>query len=144
LKTDLLPRTSTQALAYKPARSKGRLKSRFVPRSLALCLALTLFPLSPFAPSRQVLAQSTQRVVDGRVDDKAGAAIPSAIVYLKNIKTLAVKSFICSTDGKFHFGQLDQNADYELWAELNGKHSKTKHISSFSNQNNFNFSLTLE
>jgi hypothetical protein len=107
-------------------------------------LAVTLFPLSPFAPPRQVLAQNVQRIVDGRVDDKAGAAIPSAIVYLKNIKTLAVKSYICSADGKFHFGQLDQNADYELWAELNGKHSKTKHISSFSNQNTFNFSLTLE
>jgi len=125
----------------------NRSKTRFAPRSLALCLAVTLFPLSPFPHSQQALAQTrgpVQRVVDGRVDDKGGAAIPSAIVYLKNIKTLAVKSFICSTDGKFHFGQLDQNADYELWAELNGKHSKTKHISSFSNQNNFNFSLVLE
>jgi len=117
---------------------------RFAPRALALCMAVALFPISPFAPSRPLLAQNTQRTVDGRVEDKAAAAVPGAIVYLKDIKTLAVKTFICSSDGKFHFGQLSQNADYELWAELNGNHSKTKHISSFASQNKFDFTLTLE
>jgi hypothetical protein len=118
---------------------------RFVTRFFALCLAVTAFSLSPLHHQQQALAQSTaQRTVDGRVDDKAGAAIPSAVVYLKDTKTLSVKSFICGTDGKFHFGQLSQNADYDLWAELNGKHSKTKHISSFASQNSFIFSLAIE
>jgi hypothetical protein len=130
-------------------KTTDRTKTRFAPRSLALCLAVTLFPFSPQPLSRQARAQSSanstkQRVVDGRVDDKAGAAVSDAIVYLKDTKTLAVKSFICPGDGKFHFGGLSQNSDYELWAELNGKHSKTKHISSFSNQNNFTFSLVIE
>jgi hypothetical protein len=104
-------------------------------------------PLSPFTHFQQAYAQThgpAQRIVDGRVDDKGGAAIPSAVVYLKDIKTLSVKSFICGADGKFHFGQLSQDADYELWAELNGKRSKTKHVSSFSSQNNFNFSLVID
>ena len=116
-------------------------------RSLSLCLAVTLFPPAPFLHSHQAFAQTKgpiQRVVDGRVDNKAGAAIDGAVVYLKNIKTLSVTTFICATDGKFHFGQLSQNEDYELWAELNGKRSKSKHVSSFSNQNKFTFSLTLE
>ena len=137
MKTDLRPCTQTHA----------RAATRFTSRSFVFCLAVILFPLSPLVHSHQALAQSKsplQRVVDGRVDDKSGAAIPGAVVYLKDIKSLSVKTFICAADGKFHFGQLSQDGDYELWAELNGKHSKTKHISSFSSQNNFNFSLTIE
>jgi len=131
LKTDSQPSNRTQAPI----------------RFLAFCLGVVLFSFSPLTHFQQAHAQAhgpVQRVVDGRVNDKAGAAIPSAVVYLKDIKTLAVKSFICGADGKFHFGQLSQDADYELWAELNGKHSKTKHISSFSSQNNFNFSLVID
>jgi hypothetical protein len=121
--------------------------ARFAQTFLVLCLAVTLFALSPFMPSRQVFAQTNQsieRIVDGRVNDKAGTAISGAIVYLKDIKTLSVTTFICGADGKFHFGHLSQNEDYELWAELNGKHSRTKHISSFNNQNKFEFSLAIE
>jgi len=136
LKTDSQPSNCTQA------------PTRFIPRFLALCLAVTAFSLSPLPHFQQQAHAQThgpvQRIVDGRVDDKTGAAIPNAVVYLKDIKTLSVKSFICGADGKFHFGQLSQDADYELWAELNGKHSKTKHISSFASQNNFNFSLVID
>jgi len=143
LKTDLLRNTCVHA----PARNTTRPKTRFTPGALTLCLAVTLFSPAPFLHTQQAFAQTKgpiQRVVDGGVNDKAGAAIPGAVVYLKNIKTLSVTTFICAADGKFHFGQLSQDEDYELWAELNGKRSKSKHISSFSSQNKFNFSLTIE
>jgi hypothetical protein len=85
-----------------------------------------------------------QRVADGEVHNKADAPVGGAIVYLKNSKTLEVKTFITDGTGKFHFGQLGQNIDYELWAEFDGARSKSKSISSFDSKNNYNFTLKLD
>lgn len=85
-----------------------------------------------------------QRVVDGRVMNKANQPVSGAVIYLKDTRTLAVKSFIAGDDGHFHFGQLSQNTDYEIWAEHAGARSKTKNISSFDSKNSFNFTLTVE
>jgi hypothetical protein len=85
-----------------------------------------------------------QRVADGEVHNKADAPVSGAIVYLKNSKTLEVKTFITDATGKFHFGQLGQNIDYELWAEFDGSRSKSKTISSFDSKNNYNFTLKID
>jgi hypothetical protein len=89
-------------------------------------------------------AAPKQRIVDGKVTDKAEAPLPGAVVYLKDSKSLSVKTFICDEEGKFHFGQLSQNTDYQLWADHNGVKSKTKNISSFDDKNSYYFTLTVE
>jgi hypothetical protein len=85
-----------------------------------------------------------RRTIEGKVHDKNDAPLKGAVVYLKDSRTLAVKSFISDDDGVFHFGQLSQNTDYELYAEFEGKRSKSKNISSFDNKNDFNFTLKIE
>jgi hypothetical protein len=85
-----------------------------------------------------------RRTIEGKVHDKNDAPLKGAVVYLKDSRTLAVKSFISDDDGVFHFGQLSQNTDYELYAEFQGKRSKSKNISSFDNKNDFNFTLKIE
>lgn len=84
------------------------------------------------------------RIVEGKVIDKADAPLKGAVVYLKDDHTLAVKSFIVDDGGHYRFGQLAQSTDYELWAELDGKKSNTRTISSFDNKNAFVINLKID
>jgi hypothetical protein len=91
-----------------------------------------------------VAQQPAQRVVQGKVVDKSEAGLKGATVYLKDGHTLAVKSYIASDDGTYRFGQLAQNTDYQVWAEINGKKSSVKNISSFDTRNQFNITLKID
>jgi hypothetical protein len=85
-----------------------------------------------------------QRVVQGKVVDGGNAPIKGAVVYLKDGRSLAVKSFFSGDDGSYRFGQLSQNTDYEIWAESGGKKSSVKSISSFDSKNQFFINLKIE
>jgi len=111
--------------------------------ALATCLAASCLLVAP----QISVAQSrgpVQRTIDGKVVDKSDAPLKGAVVYLKDDHTLSVMSKITAADGTYRFGQLSQNTDYELWAESNGKKSKTKNISSFESRNAFHFNLKVD
>ena len=78
--------------------------------------------------------KSTSKMLSGTVQDKSDQPIAGAVVYLKNMKTLAVKSFFAQKDGSYRFPQLALNTDYEVYAEKDGKKSGVKTISQFDDR----------
>jgi Carboxypeptidase regulatory-like domain len=105
-----------------------------------LTAAIVVLPV----PALQAQAGAAQRVIQGKVVDKADAPIRGAVVYLKDSHTLSVRSYITDDTGAYRFGQLAQNTDYEIWAESNGRKSGTKSISSFDSKKEFTFSLKID
>ena len=101
----------------------------------AMLLGGAAFVLVPRVRAATMMAErESSRSVSGTVLGKGDVALGGAVVYLKNTKTLAVKSYISDNGGQFRFAALSPNIDYELYAEFNGVRSNTKTISSFDSR----------
>ena len=118
-------------------------------RCLAIVLLTATLAAAPafWTVAPAAVAQTrgpVQRTVHGKVEDKSGAPIKGAVVYLQDSRSSAVKSAISEDDGSYRFVQLSQNTDYTLWAKSNGKQSKNRTISSFDSKNDFEIGLTID
>ena len=106
---------------------------------------LTAVPASAQNPSRKERAEeATKRSMEGVVQDDAGANIENAVVQLKDLKSLQVRSFVTKEDGKFHFHGLSTNIDYEVKADFKGASSKTRTLSVFDQRKKALLDLKLE
>ncbi len=109
--------------------------------ALALVLAVSLVAAQGVsARDREPQTKS----VTGLVQDNAGQPVPNAIVYLKNMKTLAVKTFIAQKDGSYQFHGLSPNVDYDLYAESDGQRSDNKTISQFDSKSALTIHLKIK
>ena len=114
-------------------------KSKF-----GVAVALLALMLSAWAPSASAQGDSQTRSVSGQVLNKEDAALSGAVVHLKNTKTLAVKTFITDEGGSYRFSGLSPNVDYELHAELKGRRSSAKTISSFDSRKDVTIHLRID
>jgi len=74
---------------------------------------------------------AAERVVQGHVSDPEDKFINGAVVQLKDLRSLQVRSFITQTDGEYHFSSLKIDNDYQLKADFNGMTSGWKTLSVF-------------
>ncbi|MGA8222845.1 MAG: carboxypeptidase-like regulatory domain-containing protein [Candidatus Acidiferrales bacterium] len=108
---------------------------------VAICLAIAL-------PARaqtkdQKRAEAQLRTVHGSVLDKDENPVASGVVYLKNLKSQAVKTYIADDAGNYRFSGLDPNVDYEIHAEHNDATSPTRTISNYDSRRDIEVMLKL-
>lgn len=111
--------------------------------SLALAAATVLAPPAVMLCCGSASAQAAVRNLTGSVTDKAGTKVKGAVVHLKDTRSLSQRSYITDDDGAFRFGQLSSNSDYEVWADLGGKKTPSKSISSFDSKKAVDIALKM-
>jgi hypothetical protein len=84
------------------------------------------------------------RTVEGSVRDQNDNLIEGAVVKLKNMKTLQVRSFITDENGAYRFHGLETDVDYKLQAEHGGRSSRERTLSVFDSRRKAIINLTLE
>jgi Carboxypeptidase regulatory-like domain len=80
------------------------------------------------------LSAQTTRTLQGQVVKGGEAPLPGAVVYLKNTKTLSIRTFVSDDKGNYRFASLSPNVDYEVYAEYKGAKSDTKTLSAFDSR----------
>jgi len=96
----------------------------------------------PPPPEKQKGSQL--RSVSGRVTGKDDAVLKDAIVYIKNTRTLAVKTYIADAAGNYQFNALLPNTDYEIFAESKGNKSNTRTLSLFDSRKDVTINLKID
>ncbi|MFZ3329557.1 MAG: carboxypeptidase-like regulatory domain-containing protein [Candidatus Acidiferrales bacterium] len=91
----------------------------------------------------QKKAEAQLKTLHGSVIDKDENPVPSSVVYLKNVKSQSVKTYIADESGNYRFSGLDPNVDYEIHAEHGGLTSSTRTVSSFDSRRDIEVVLKL-
>jgi hypothetical protein len=138
--------TTTRALSAAPppfssavvrCAARGGIRWRlYVPLVLVLLFALA-------ASAQDKKSDIQLRTFHGAVLDRQENPVPSSVVYLKNVRSQAVKTYIADDTGHYRFSGLDPNVDYELHAEHDDLTSSTRTISSFDSRRDVDVPLKL-
>ena len=115
-------------------------------RALLVAFLLGSISVSVVSPAmaQNGSPSSELRGVTGTVCDKGENPIASAVVYLKNVRTLTVRTYISGEKGEYHFSGLDPNADYELHAEHDDLTSANHTVSSLDSRKEMNVTLKID
>jgi hypothetical protein len=98
---------------------------------IAAAFALVISATAYASPDRKDKQQG--RLLYGKVLDQQDNPVVSAVVYLTNTRTHAIKTYIVGQDGTYRFPGLS-TVDYEVYAQFNGRKSDTKSVSQFDDR----------
>jgi hypothetical protein len=110
-----------------------------------MALLAASLPLPLTAAAQDSKREAQLRTVRGVVLEKSSeSSVASAVVFLKNTRTNAVRSYISDEEGNYRFSGLDPNTDYEIYAEKDGAKSSTRTVSSFDSKKDIVLNLKIE
>lgn len=84
------------------------------------------------------------RALKGQISLPDGEPAEGAVVKIKNLKTLQVRSYITQKDGKYQFQNLSTNVDYEVKSDFKDMSSPSKTLSVFDSRLDPVLNLKLE
>jgi Carboxypeptidase regulatory-like domain len=108
---------------------------------IAGALLLVLAVAAYAAPDKK--DQQQGRLLSGKVLDQQDNPVAGSIVYLTNMRTHAVKTYIVGQDGTYRFPGLS-TMDYEVYAQYNGHKSDTKSVSQFEDRSQVYIDLRID
>ncbi len=100
--------------------------------------------LAAITASAQRGGSNDLRTLFGHVLSTDSKPLNKAVVYLKNTRTLAIKTYITEPDGSYRFSALSPNVDYEVYADYQGARTDTRTLSAFDNRKQVDFTLKLK
>lgn len=113
-------------------------------RKCLIVLLTTLSLLAAVTVAQDKNREAQLRTVRGVVADKSDSPVSGTVVFLKNMRTNAVRSNYTDETGSYRFSGLDPNADYELHAEKEGAKSQTRTVSSFDSRKDIVLNLKID
>jgi hypothetical protein len=96
-----------------------------------LCAFSLIAQDTPKLTKKEKREAATERIVQGQVTDPDDKPVNGAIVQLKDMRTLQVRSFFTQVNGEYHFSGLKIDNDYDLKADFKGSTSGWKTLSVF-------------
>lgn len=111
--------------------------------AMAFALCTGLVAQEPKKTREERREEANSRAVMGTVTTADDKVVSGAVVQLKDMRTLQVRSFITLDDGQYHFSGLRSDIDYELTAK-SGESAATKKLSLFDNRKSAVLNFKLE
>jgi hypothetical protein len=113
------------------------IRTQNVVRVVTLAVAAVLVSAGVFAQNKtkqerreEANSRSVMGIVVGADDQPANGAV----VQLKDMRTLQVRSFITQTDGQYHFSGLRADIDYQLTVKSGDATAAPRTLSLFDNR----------
>jgi hypothetical protein len=108
---------------------------------IASALLLVISAVAHAAPQKNDKAPG--RLLSGKVLDPQDNPVLNSVVYLTNMRTHAVKTYIVGQEGTYRFPGLSM-MDYEVYAEYKGHKSDTKSVSQFDDRSEVYVDLRID